>query len=190
MRTSNGLPLLLLYLPFEGEDRQYAPVTQNLGPAAGDPGGCRQHVGYHTSPSGPGCIESDLACHREFIMREELRSREEAERYRGRHIITGEGKGREVIACVIGVFLSSCSEGTSSNMASGRDSKGASGRCQEKFFSLVTYCHHICFILTGECALLSLSTPRRFFALGRAPFATCARVPRWMGHKSVTSQNG
>lgn len=85
MRTSNGLPLLLLDLPFEADDRPYAAVTQTLGPAAGDPGGCRQHVGYHPSLSAHGWIESDLACHRGFIVREERRSREEAESYREAH---------------------------------------------------------------------------------------------------------
>jgi hypothetical protein len=51
MRTSNGLPLVLLYFPFYGDDRPCAAVTQTLGPTAGDPGVCRQHVGDHTSLS-------------------------------------------------------------------------------------------------------------------------------------------
>jgi hypothetical protein len=44
MRASHGLPLFFLYLLFYGDDRPCAAVTQILGPTAGAPSVCRQHV--------------------------------------------------------------------------------------------------------------------------------------------------
>jgi hypothetical protein len=48
----------------------------------------------------------------------------------GRHIITGKGKGREVVAYIVGILLCYGSKGRDSITASERDYREANRHCQ------------------------------------------------------------
>lgn len=61
----------------------------------------------------------------------------------GKHGMTGEVEGRELVACSIDILWSARSEGTGSSMARGGYDRDVDQGCQEKFLSLVIVCMEI-----------------------------------------------